>query len=485
MEIQLRAVESAVPFVNLVGNAGLFDGFAESVGGNFPQFIAAHGVFRTGGQFHMVFQAEYAVHLLVHGHALDDFFLHLVLGHENVGIVLGEAAYTEEAVESAAQFMTMNQAEFTDPHGQIPVGTLLGLEIKDSAGAVHRFNCIVFIVDLGEVHIFLVMIPVAGLNPKLLGKDDRCHDFHITEFLEQLSFIIHEHISESHALWMEERESRAFIMEGEEVQLLAQLSVISLFRFSADIKEMVQVFLLEESGSVDTLQHLVLGITAPVSAGYGHNLEYLHLAGGTHMRAGAEVCEITLFVEGNLCIFRKIIDKHDLVVLALVLEELQCFGTGNDLLHQRNIFLGNLGHFLFNGCEIFLAEYMFRIQVIVEAVINGRSDGKLGAREQMLDSLGHYMGSGMAQSKEAFLIFLCEKFNLSAVHNGITEVCELTVHLGHNGIPAKAVGNSLRCISQGYGRFKLLFLAVFQFNRNHANLPFSWFPGRWEQPIGN
>lgn len=86
-------------------------------------------------------------------------------------------------------------------------------------------------------------------------------------------------------------------MEGEEVQLLAQLSVISLFCFAADKEVMIQIFLLEEGGSIDTLEHLVLGITAPVSAGYGHNLEYLHLAGGTHMGTCAEVCEIALFVE--------------------------------------------------------------------------------------------------------------------------------------------------------------------------------------------
>ena len=106
----------------------------------------------------MVFQSEYAVHLLVHGHALDDFFLHLVLGHENVGIILGKAAYTEEAMERTAEFMTMNEAEFADTHRKIPVGTLLGLEIENSAGAVHRLNSIVFIIDLGEVHIFFVMI---------------------------------------------------------------------------------------------------------------------------------------------------------------------------------------------------------------------------------------------------------------------------------------------------------------------------------------
>ena len=316
------------------------------------------------------------------------------------------------------------------------------------------------------------MIPVAGLNPQLLGKDDRCHDFHITEFLEQFSFIIHEHISESHALWMEEGESRAFIMEGEEVQLLAQLSVISLFCFAADKEVMIQIFLLEEGGSIDTLEHLVLGITAPVSAGYGHNLEYLHLAGGTHMGTCAEVCEIALFVEGNLCIFRKVINKHDLVILAFVLEELQCFAAAYHFLDQRNVFFGNLGHFFFNGCKIFLAEYMVRVQIIIEAVINSRSNGKLGAREQMLDSLRHHMGSGMAQSKEAFLIFLGKKFNFTAIYNGITEICQFTVHLSHNGIPAKAVGNGFRSIGQGNGRFKLLFLAVFQFDCNHENLPF-------------
>ena len=235
---------------------------------------------------------------------------------------------------------------------------------------------------------------------------------------------------------------------------------------------MIQIFLLEEGGSVDTLEHFVLGITAPVSAGNCHNLEYLYFAGGTHVRTGAEICEVALFIHGNLSIFRKVIDQHNLVILSLVLEELQCFIAADYFLYQWNVFLGNLGHFLFNGCEIFLAENMGRVQIIVETVINSRSDGKLGAWEQVLDSLGHHMGSGMTQSKEAFLIFLGKKFDFTAIHNGITEICQFTVHLSHNGIPAKAVGNGFRSIGQGNGRFKLLFLAVFQFDCNHENLPF-------------
>ncbi len=166
----------------------------------------------------MEFQTEDAVHLLVHSHTFDDFFLHLVLGHENVSIVLGEATYTEEAMEGAFQFVAVYQAEFADAHGEISVRTLLGLVVQDSAGAVHRFDCIVFFIDLGEVHIFFVVIPMAGLEPQFLGQNHRGHDFYIAEFFEEFSFVFHQLVAQVHALRVEEREARTFFMEGEEIQ---------------------------------------------------------------------------------------------------------------------------------------------------------------------------------------------------------------------------------------------------------------------------
>lgn len=60
---------------------------------------------------------------------------------------------------------------------------------------------------------------------------------------------------------------------------------------------MVKILLAEECRRIDTLQHLILGVAAPVSTSDRHQLERLHLAGGLQMRARTEICEITLLIE--------------------------------------------------------------------------------------------------------------------------------------------------------------------------------------------
>ena len=416
----------------------------------------------------MVFQTEDTIHLLIHRHTLDDFILHLFLRHENVRIILREATYTEKAMERALQLMAMNKAEFADTHRQISVRTLLRLEEQDSAGAVHRFDRIVFVIDLGEVHIFLVMIPVTRLQPQLLRQDDRRHDLHIAEFLEELTLIVHQFISEDHALRVEEREARALFMEGEQIELLAELSVIALLRLCTDEEIVVKILLAEECRRIDTLQHLILGVAAPVSASDRHQLERLHLAGGLQMRARAEIREVTLFIERDRFLLRQVFDQHDLVVLAFILEILERFIARQHLLHQRDIFLRDLRHLLLDRCEILLAENMVRVQIIVEAIIDRRSDSKLHAREQVLDRLRHHMGRRMTQREKTFRILLREEFHLCTIHDRIAQIRQLAIHLRHQCILAKAVGDRLRCIRQRYRALELLLFSVFQTNRNHS-----------------
>jgi hypothetical protein len=88
----------------------------------------------------------------------------------------------------------------------------------------------------------------------------------------------------------------------EEVQLLAQLAVVALFRLFQHVQVLLLVFLLGPGGAVDTLQHFVLAVAAPVGAGQLHQLEYLQLAGGRHVRAAAQVGEVAFAVQRHILI---------------------------------------------------------------------------------------------------------------------------------------------------------------------------------------
>ena len=72
---------------------------------------------------------------------------------------------------------------------------------------------------------------------------------------------------------------------------------------------------------------------------------------------------------------------------------------------------------------------MFCIEVVVEAVFNGRANGELDAREEVLDSLSHDMRCCMAARIFPFLVGEGEEFNGRAVDDGFAEVRDFTVYL--------------------------------------------------------
>jgi hypothetical protein len=65
---------------------------------------------------------------------------HLARQHEDVSIVLSEAADAEQAVEGPVEFMAMDEAEFSHAHREVAVAVDVALIDEDAARAVHRFD---------------------------------------------------------------------------------------------------------------------------------------------------------------------------------------------------------------------------------------------------------------------------------------------------------------------------------------------------------
>ncbi|MNJ61419.1 hypothetical protein D3C77_572040 [compost metagenome] len=60
----------------------------------------------------------------------------------------------------------------------------------------------------------------------------------------------------------------------------------------------LQFSLLEKGCSVNTLQHFVIAVAAPVSACYAKQLEHLDFTCGRHMRTATQIKEFALIVDG-------------------------------------------------------------------------------------------------------------------------------------------------------------------------------------------
>ena len=98
VEVDLRAVERAVALVDDIRHVELLQRLNQAVGRRLPILIAAHAVLRAGGKLDEVIKAELAVHLIDEADHADDLVGDLVGAHEDMRVVLREAAHAEQAV---------------------------------------------------------------------------------------------------------------------------------------------------------------------------------------------------------------------------------------------------------------------------------------------------------------------------------------------------------------------------------------------------
>ena len=239
----------------------------------------------------------------------------------------------------------------------------------------------------------------------MLVENQRCFDLFVASLLMLRSPKSLQLIADDHALWQEKRESRTFLGQHEEIHLLADLAVVSLFRFLQFFDVGIQFFLGRECSRVNSLQHLSVGIASPVSARHAHQLERLNLTGGFHVRPRAQVRKISLCIHRDDRILRQVFNQFHFVVLISLFKELKCFLSGNLASDQRQVLLHDLFHFLLNLEEIFFAEFMLTLHIVIESVVDSWSNRKLGVRPQVLDGLRHDVRRGMSVGMSNLFIF--------------------------------------------------------------------------------
>ena len=397
MEVQLGAIESAVALVDLEGLAHVGDSVFQDVLVMLPLLHSADVILRHGAEFNGVAEAEGGVHFVEQADRLLDHVLHLVRGHEDVGVVLGEAADPEQAVERTGQLVPVYQAQLAHPQGQLPVGVRLAGVDQHAAGAVHGLDGVILFVDNSGVHVLLIVVPVAGTLPQLTVEDDGGGDLHIAVLLVDLAPVIQQGVFQGHALGQEEGEARPLVPQHEQAQLPAQLPVVPLLSLFDPLEVGIQLVLLREGDAVNPLEGLPVGITPPVGGVASGELEGVALdaAGGVQMGAGAEIRELALLVEGDMGVCGQVVDKLHLVGLCLLLHELQSLLPGQFEPLQLQLLLADLPHLCLDLLQVLRREGEGGVQVVVPALVDGGADGQLHLRPQALHGLGHHVGAGV------------------------------------------------------------------------------------------
>ena len=119
------------------------------------------------------------------------------------------------------------------------------------------------------------------------------------------------------------------------------------------------------------------------------------------MRPTAQVNEIAVPVQSDGPVFEAL-DQLDLVGLAHIVEQLDGVGLGNVHPLERNRGINDALHFRFNGFELIGRKRRFHVEIVVEAVFDGGTDGHLGGGEELLDGRGHDVRGGMADEAQPF-----------------------------------------------------------------------------------
>ena len=141
-------------------------------------------------------------------------------------------------------------------------------------------------------------------------------------------------------------------VEGEDLQLFAQLLVVALLRLLEELHVVVELALRHPGGAVDASQLRLLLVAAPVRARDAKQFERLELFGGPHMRTSAEVEKVAGAIQADLVAFDLVRDQLELEVLAALAELFHRVVARNNLFHKRDVGLREPAHAGLDGGEV-------------------------------------------------------------------------------------------------------------------------------------
>ncbi len=161
----------------------------------------------------------------------------LLLGAEDMRVVLREAAHPHQPMQRARRLVAVDSAEFRKLYRQIAVGLQAVLEDLDVARAVHRLqreDAIVVGVVAGDrhlEHVVAVPAPVAGRLPQRLVEHLRRVDLLIALLVEAAAHVADQVLEHLPALGVPEDDARPLLLEMEQVHLAAKPAMVALFGF--------------------------------------------------------------------------------------------------------------------------------------------------------------------------------------------------------------------------------------------------------------
>ena len=175
-------------------------------------------------------------------------------------------------------------------------------------------------------------------------------------------------------------------------------------------------------------QHFAVAVAAPIGARDLHQLEGVaDLAGRGHVRAAAEIEPVALLVDVDLLVRRNGIDQLDLEHLALVAEDLLGLVARPDFFGERFVARDDLAHLLLDRVEVLGRERLVAEEVVVEAVLDHRADGDLGAGPQRLHGFRQHMRAVVPDQLQRARVVARDELDLGVLLDRVGEIGDRAV----------------------------------------------------------
>ncbi len=383
------------------------------------------------------------------GQQVLDLLGRLLLRAVGVRVVLREAADAGQAVDDPGLLEAVDGPELEQPQRQLAVGATARPVDQVVHRAVHGLEVVVAALHLhGREHRVRVVRQVPGrLEQALLG-DVRGADV-LEPLLDVALADVVLHLALEHAaLGVEDRQAGADLVgEGEQVELHAEAPVVALLRLLEPVQVVLEVVLRRPGRAVDALQLLVGLVAAPVGRGRPHELEGRDVAGRRQVRPAAQVLPRTL-VADEVVVDRQLgaadLDALAGVTSALEADELELelllgqlgpgLVLGDDATREALALPDDVAHLLLDGREVLGRERPLGQEVVVEAVLDGRTDAEQRPGEQLLHGLGQHVRRRVAQHHQP--VRRAERHRLDLVPGGddVGQVAQLALDPGHSRV---------------------------------------------------
>ena len=359
-----------------------------------------------------VLEAQRPVHLAHHLEIQRDLVLDLIFAAEDVRVVLRHRAHPHQAVQRARAFRAMQPAELREAQRQVAIRALLGAIHERMPGAIHRLEPVPVMPSVGtgvdrmlvavgigrEKHILAEIFPMSRRVEHLVLENQRRDDLVVAVAPVQPPHVVDERIKDDDALGQVERRARRDRIEDVQAHLAPELAMVALAGELDQLEMLLERFLAGERGAVDSREHRVVLVAAPIRARDAGQLECLQVARRRHVRSAAKIHPVALAVDGNR-IFG-LVDYLDLVLLAHRREFLDGLFARDFGPRDLVVSLRQLAHLRFDLRQILDRERRGRREVVEKAVFDDRSNRHLRAGIERLHRHRHQMRRRMTDYLE-------------------------------------------------------------------------------------